>query len=849
MRSWWRYVAALVVLGGGFVLGWMARGGLAEPAAGASEAAESAVWTCPMHPQVRMPDDVPCPICGMDLVKLEEGSSGGRPELTMTPAAVALAGLRTAPVGRRLVSRRIRMAGTVAYDETRIRTISSRVSGWIERMFVDYTGMRVRAGDHLVRLYSPDLLTAQQELLAARRQVGSVDPEGSAFSLGSDQRVMEAARHKLRLLGLTAAQVLEMETRGSAEDHVLIESAGGGVVIERAVEEGDHVRAGAQICRIAELDRLWLLLHAYEQDLPWIRYGQEVVVEADARPGEVFRGWISFVDPAVDPRTRTVDLRVTLENPGERLKPGMFARAHLTARLGAFGRVIDPRLADKWISPMHPEIVRDAPGQCDVCGMDLVPAERLGYAMQPDAVEVPLVVPASAVLRTGRRAIVYVADSGAAEPTYEGREVVLGPRAGDVYIVLAGLQDDEHVVVEGAFKLDSELQLRAKPSMMSMAGEEDWLGSKAVAFRLSLVPVFEDYLAVQTALAADDSRAAGTALRALRSAVHRVDAAALRQNAAEHWAARRVEIEQALAMLRPDADLEAMRTALRPLSDAVIAVEESFGHTGAPVYAKAFCPMAAGGHGAHWLQLDGAIANPYFGASMLRCGEIEERHVGVRVGPPERDPGSSGRVTSAPTSPPAAGQTTSQPSDAAPEAAPEVDPEDGAVGGGAETEGAPTEEAGAPAEEVAAGPALAPVFEAYFDAQAALAADQLDGSKAALARLVAALPAAEGSPGLSESWRTAATELRAAGTSAAQAADLDATRLAFRRASEALIALVHEPGDVGAAPHFEVHCPMAFDGAGASWLQRDEQVSNPFYGASMLRCGNVTHRHEGAQHK
>ena len=186
-------------------------------------------------------------------------------------------------------------------------------------------------------------------------------------------------------------------------------------------------------------------------------------------PATTFHGTIAFIEPEVDRRTRTVPVRVNVPNPEGRLKPGMFVRATVASRLAEDGKVHAPEFAGKWISPMHPEIVKDGPGQCDVCGMDLVPAEELGLVdsgKQP----APLIVPASAVLRTGKRAVVYVEKPEAERPTYEGREIVLGPRAGDVFLVESGLEAGERVVTNGAFKIDSALQIQAKPSMMSEAG-------------------------------------------------------------------------------------------------------------------------------------------------------------------------------------------------------------------------------------------------------------------------------------------------------------------------------------------------------------------------------------------
>lgn len=426
-----------------------------------------AVWTCPMHPQIQLPDPGSCPICGMDLTPLVEDAVEDMGQLTLSPAAKELARIAVAPVQRKTVNRPVRLVGKIDFDETAVRTISAWVPGRLDRLFVDYSGVNVSKGDHLASLYSPDLLTAQEELLSTRARLSETAGEASAFLAESNRRAHESARGKLLLLGLTEAQVSELEERGTAEDHVLLTSPSSGVVIEKLLDEGAYVETGTHIYRIADLSQLWVRLDAYEQDLPWLRYGQRVALEVEALPGEPLDGRISYIDPVINERTRTAKVRVNIDNSDGRLKPGMFVRAIASARLGASGEVLNGSLANKWVGPMHPEVIRDAPGECDKCGMDLVPAETLGLVPPTGDARDPLIVPQSAVLVTGKRAVVYVEVPEAERPTYEGREIRLGPRAGDEYVVLSGLEEGEQVVVNGAFRIDSSMQIRAKPSMMS----------------------------------------------------------------------------------------------------------------------------------------------------------------------------------------------------------------------------------------------------------------------------------------------------------------------------------------------------------------------------------------------
>ena len=430
-----------------------------------------AIWTCAMHPHIHRSEPGRCPICGMDLVPV---SSNDRPEaptsprLTVSKAQRDLMRIETLPVTRRFPRAELRLVGKVSYDETRLAHISAWVAGRIEDLYVDFTGVRVREGDHMVRLYSPELYSAQEELIQAAEALKKLSASGIESLFESARGTLAAAREKLRRLGMEEAQIRAVESGGRAEEYVTIFAPTGGVVIERHASEGMYLDTGTRIFTIADLDTLWVQLDAYESDLEWLRYGQAVEFTAQALPGEVFHGRVAFIDPTLDSRTRTAKVRVNLDNRQGLLKPEMFVRAKLLVSLSAGGKVIDESLAGKWVSPMHPEIVKDGPGQCDVCGMALVRAESLGYEFaSPDKSEAPLVIPASAALLTGTRAVVYLQDPNAELPTYIGREVTLGPRAGDFYLVEEGLEEGDLVVVSGNFKIDSALQIEAKPSMMN----------------------------------------------------------------------------------------------------------------------------------------------------------------------------------------------------------------------------------------------------------------------------------------------------------------------------------------------------------------------------------------------
>jgi Cu(I)/Ag(I) efflux system membrane fusion protein len=446
---------------------------LRVPSSGMVEHAESEVETyyCSMHPHIRLPHPGKCPICRMDLIPLKGDSADTEARsLTMSAAAMELAEIETAKVRRAFVASTIAMVGKVEFDETKVKTITAWVGGRLDRLYVDYTGVSVNQGDHVADIFSPTLYEAQRQLLEALKSAS--DPETSSQRLReASTGTLEAVRKRMQLLGLSDEQIAEIEQRKTLSDHLIIRSSVRGVVFEKLVNEGDSVTTGAPLYKVVELDTVWVKLDAYESDLPWLRYGQEVSFRTEAYPGRTFRGTVSFIDWVVDHRTRTIKVRLNVDNTDGSLKPGMFVRGEAKATLAEGGRVMAPSLRGKWISPMHPEILKDGPGSCDICGMDLVRAEELFPTVPTDATP-PLIIPASAPLITGRRAVVYVRKPGSAA-VFEGRDILLGPRAGDKYVVLEGLREGEVVVTRGNFKIDSSLQIQAKASLMTARGWGD----------------------------------------------------------------------------------------------------------------------------------------------------------------------------------------------------------------------------------------------------------------------------------------------------------------------------------------------------------------------------------------
>jgi Cu(I)/Ag(I) efflux system membrane fusion protein len=598
-------------------------------------------WTCSMHPQIHMPQKGKCPICFMDLVPVYESVSGGETggeRLVLSKRARELAEIETSPVGYRPLSVIVRMVGKIDYDEMRLAYVSAWVPGRIDKLFVNYVGMRVKKGDHVVSLYSPDLRTAQEEYLIAFKRWQTARQSGDTDAVTSAQSVKDASRKKLELWGILATQIEELEKSGKTDDHTTIYAPIGGTIIGKEAFEGKYVQSGEHLFTIADLGTVWAMLDAYEIDLGWLRYGQTVEFENDAYPGEVFKGHIAFIQPFVNEMTRTVKVRVNIPNPGERLKPGMFVRAKLDVTLAENGQVKEPDLAGKWICPMHPEIVKDSAGTCDICGMDLVEAEKLGFAKTEMPAKRVLSIPATAPLLTGTRAVVYVEEQSGEETSYIGRQVELGPRAGDYYVVISGLSEGERVVTRGNFKIDAALQIQAKPSMMNPEGGAAPVhqhgGStpqnpanppvtqaqptEKSSYLDEIQPVIDSYLALAESLASDDVTKSGEVITALRERLNTV------QEKISGHALHLTGLMRDVIPVETPKEIGLQREVLGKLSKLVVEYLRSFGHKSGVSIFEIFCPMAFGGKGATWIQKGNDVRNPYFGHEMPGCGEVRQ---------------------------------------------------------------------------------------------------------------------------------------------------------------------------------------------------------------------------------
>ena len=525
---------------------------------GDSSAETSSEWTCSMHPQIRQPNPGLCPICSMELIPLVAGNKeGGLREVSISPEAAALLDLRVSPVVKAPAVVDVHMFGKIDYDERKTLTTTARMSGRLDRLYTDFTGTLVKKGDAIAEIYSPDLVVAQHTLIRARIDWINARPEEKQSMLN----MLRSAREKMRLLDLSEEQIATIEKQKKPTDHITLLAPQSGIIVNLNVKEGQYVKTGDPLFGIAQLDDVWLKMEAYETDLPWIRYAQEVTFTVEAIPDHVFHGPIAFIDPQLDPIRRIIKVRVNVKNKNLLLKPGMFANATVHSKVALNGKVISANLAGKWISPMHPEIVKDGPGKCDICGMPLVPAEELGFIAPKEPIENPLLVPVSSVLRTGKRAVVYVQLPDKQQPIFEGREIVLGPRAGNFFIVRNGLSEGELVVTKGAFKLDSELQIKAKPSMMNPnAGLVERSVKNAPTQLAGQWPsILRIFGKLAPALESGDSKTARSEITQMQSALHAIKTDQLQPKEQELWKEFSTRLDNVLTEIK---SMPANRTTL-----------------------------------------------------------------------------------------------------------------------------------------------------------------------------------------------------------------------------------------------------------------------------------------------
>ncbi|QDV52303.1 efflux RND transporter periplasmic adaptor subunit [Gimesia fumaroli] len=618
----------IVLLGVAQRLGWIQSG--ISPSSATTEGGKAQIFTCPMHPQIRQPKPGRCPICGMALVPAaKSGANIDQMAINIDPAQRRLANIQTAKAKLESVSTTIETIGSIEIDESRQATIAAYINGRIEKLFADYTGVEVDKGDHLAIVYSPELYSAQVELLEAGNALKKMTSGALSVVREVQEKLVENSRQKLVELGMTDAQIKQLLSTGKAESRLTIYAPIGGTVTEKLAEEGKYIKAGEPIYRIANLTTVWLVLELYPEDASRIRFGQRVDAELQSLPGKTLKGRVVFIDPTVNPNRRTVGVRVEFKNEDGQLRPGDYAKAQIKVPIGPQGNVYDAELAGKWISPMHPQVIRDQPGDCPICGMKLVPTSRFGYTDQPVPQKKALTVPRSAILMAGDHSVVYVETKPG---RFELRNVTLGSLLGDTAVILEGVKPGEKVATAGNFLIDSQMQLSGKPSLIDPLRFTPAKKTKKNtplqfdSFKIetisgkpgqSLEKLYATYFAIQKQFAADQKITEQQARTLNTLAAQLAQDSPLSQ-----------PIKDELQQIANNSEhlhhlsLEEARKKFKPISHAVVklATQVRGGETKPPFH-HFFCPMVPQG-GGDWLQSDHKLLNPYFGSKMLHCGEL-----------------------------------------------------------------------------------------------------------------------------------------------------------------------------------------------------------------------------------
>ena len=570
----------------GLLVGWAMFGGASQKEANEEkhEHSKNTIWTCSMHPQIRQNEPGQCPLCGMDLIPLsDEGNREDNPmEIKMSPTAMQLANVQTSIITKRKPIKEVRMNGKIKADERNVTSQSSHIPGRIEKLMVSFTGESVQKGQVLAYVYSPELVTAQEELFEAQKMKET------------QPGLYQAAVEKLKNWKLTEKQINQILEGGVVQEQFPILADVSGIVLNKKVNLGDYIKKGQTIYEVANLSKVWGLFDVYESDITWVKTGDKVQFTVQSIPGETFNGKISFIDPVINPKTRVASARVEISNPGMRLKPDMFV-------LGTIE------------SPIHNE--KEA-----------------------------LIVPKSAVMWTGERSVVYTKITNAKGISFMMKEVTLGPALGDSYVIKSGLEPGEEIATNGTFSIDAAAQLAGKPSMMNPEGGVVMTGhnhgggntpqntdhsshSKNITIspkaKEELNPLFNEYFKLKNALVDDNLDKAVSASKDMGVLLSKVNMGVFTGEAHNVWMKHSSVLEKELRKTGSTNEIGKMRVLFKNISDQMVMLIKTFGGIDQPVFVD-YCPMANNDQGAEWLSTEKEIKNPYFGASMLKCGEVKQ---------------------------------------------------------------------------------------------------------------------------------------------------------------------------------------------------------------------------------
>lgn len=563
-----KYLIYLSVMAIGLILGWLIfsqpEGNTINQSADShiNSSAHPKMWTCSMHPQIMLPEPGDCPICGMDLIPAESGSEGlAMNEIKMTTNAMALANIQTSIVGNGNASDAegmISLSGKIKMNEEENAIQASYFDGRIERLNINYEGQEVRKGQLLATIYAPNLVAAQQELITA------------ASLKESQPSLYNAVRNKLKLWKLSESQINSIEESGKVSENFPIYATVSGTVSEKMASEGDYVKQGQPIVKVSNLNSVWAEFDGYENQISEFKMGQKIQVISNAYPNKEFDAVISFIDPILNTQTRTITVRADLNNKEGIFKPGMFVTGKVE------GKSTDSKTQ--------------------------------------------LSIPASAVMWTGERSLVYV-KTNPNEPVFEMQEVTLGNRNGENFTIVSGLEDGDEIVTNGTFTVDAAAQLQGKKSMMNQSNAEDEatipemimeLPQEAQkAIRKSLKPYLDMKDAFVEGNVADVSASAKTTLKEIQSIPER----GLGKMEQSHIS----KIKRMLVAINEADNIKNQRDHFVVLNQNMVPLVMNIGNVDPQILIQK-CPMANNNEGAFWLSADKEIRNPYYGEQMMTCG-------------------------------------------------------------------------------------------------------------------------------------------------------------------------------------------------------------------------------------
>lgn len=535
-------------------------------------------WTCSMHPQIDMPEFGDCPICGMDLILKEDTSSSDEvSSFKMSKNAIALSNIETIVVGKTKSTETdkntLKLSGKIMANDNTTSIQAAHFGGRIEKLYFKSIGDFVKKGALVASIYSPELVTAQNELIEALN-IKEIQPQ-----------LYKAVRNKLVLWKISEKQIQTIERTKKVVTNFNIYANVSGNIEQFFAEEGNHIKEGSPLFKASNFSSVWAAFDVYEQDIKHLKKGQKIKIQLNAYPTEKITAKINFINPNLNTKTRTVTVRATLSNKKNILKPGM-----IIAGIVAVKNNINATLS-------------------------------------------AITIPKTAVLWTGKRSVVYI-KTDENDAIFELREIQIGSTIGKNYQVLSGLSSGEEIVTNGTFTVDATAQLLGKNSMMNHTkkGEKEIIEDKKPilnkivvnsVFKEQIHTVFQGYIRLKNDFVLTDATKASNTSKMMSKSLQKVQMKLLKNKEAHSiWMKEKQQIKAALETIQQETDVAKQRTAFINLSTSMIVLVTAFG-VQETTYVQ-FCPMANNNKGANWLSLEEGIKNPYYGDKMLRCGSITQ---------------------------------------------------------------------------------------------------------------------------------------------------------------------------------------------------------------------------------